>query len=113
MTARARGIADEPGPSIRQKSLNVGNRGTGRGGLKRMLRDNMWVVLEDGWTIGIPLTWLSRLFHASKEQRENFKLGRCGIHWEAVDEDISVEGLLMGAGDQTRGGPRGKSAAIE
>ena len=72
----------------------------------RFDRDSMWVELEDGRTIGVPLTWFPRLFHASKEQREDFELSRCGIHWEAIDEDISVEGILLGAGDRTRGGPR-------
>ena len=72
----------------------------------RFDQDSMWVELEDGRTIGVPLAWFPRLFHASKEQREAFELSRRGIHWDAIDEDISVEGLLMGAGDQTRSGSR-------
>ena len=72
----------------------------------RFDQDSMWVELEDGRTIGVPLTWFPRLFHASKEQREDYELSRRGIHWDAIDEDISVEGLLTGVGDQTRGGPR-------
>ena len=68
----------------------------------RFDQDSMWVELEDGRVIGVPLAWFPRLFHASKEQREDFELSGRGIHWDAIDEDISVEGLLMGVGDQTR-----------
>jgi len=68
----------------------------------RFDENNMWVELSDGRTIGVPLPWFPRLFHASLEQRENYKLSCYGMHWEAVDEDISVEGILAGRGDQTR-----------
>ena len=37
-----------------------------------------------------------------QEQREAFELSRRGIHWEALDEDISVAALLSGHGDMTR-----------
>jgi hypothetical protein len=70
--------------------------------------DNLWVELEDARTIGVPLAWFPRLFHASIEQRSAFELSRCGIHWEAIDEDISIAGLLAGRGDVTR---PGKAAA--
>ena len=63
--------------------------------------DSMWVDLEDGRTIGIPLAWFPRLFHATKEQRLGFELSRCGIHWDEIDEDISIAGLLAGRGDMT------------
>ena len=64
----------------------------------------MWVDLDDGRTLGIPLAWFPRLLHATTEQREDYRIGYSGIglHWEAIDEDISVEGLLAGRGDQTR-----------
>jgi Protein of unknown function (DUF2442) len=62
----------------------------------------MWVDLEDGRTLGIPLAWFPRLFHASPEQRLDFELSRCGIHWDAIDEDISVSGLIAGYGDMSR-----------
>ena len=48
MTARARGRVDKPGRSVRQQSLNPGNRGTGWGGLQRLLCYSMWVALKDG-----------------------------------------------------------------
>lgn len=64
--------------------------------------DCMWVDLEDGRTIGIPLAWFPRLLHATPAQREAYELSRLGLHWEELDEDISVTGLLAGRGDQTR-----------
>jgi len=68
----------------------------------RLDDDCLWVDLEDGRTIGVPLAWFPRLLHATREQREAFELGRRGIHWEALDEDISVAALLSGHGDMTR-----------
>lgn len=61
----------------------------------------MWVELEDGRTLGIPLAWFPRLLHATPKQREAFFLSPDGIHWEELDEDISIAGLLAGRGDQT------------
>ncbi len=63
---------------------------------------SMWVELDDGRTLGVPLAWFPRLLHASKEQREAFFLSRDGIHWEGIDEDIAIAGLLAGRGDQGR-----------
>ena len=68
----------------------------------RLDDDCLWVDLEDGRTIGVPLACFPRLLHATREQREAFELGRRGIHWEALDEDISVAALLSGHGDMTR-----------
>ena len=62
----------------------------------------MWVDLTDGRTIGVPLAWFPRLFKATAEQRERVEFSRLGLHWEALDEDISVAGLLAGHGDLTR-----------
>ena len=62
----------------------------------------MWVDLEDGRTLGIPLAWFPRLFHATPKQREDLFLSRCGIHWDEIDEDISIAGLIAGRGDMTR-----------
>ncbi len=67
----------------------------------------LWVELKDGRTLGVPLAWFPRLLHASPEAR-----GRCrisasgrGLHWDELDEDISVPALLEGWGDQTRRPP--------
>ena len=62
----------------------------------------MWVDLEDGRTLGVPLVWFPRLLHATPAQRAEFFLSPSGLHWEEIDEDISVAGLLAGRGDQTR-----------
>jgi len=64
--------------------------------------DNLWVELSDGRTLGVPLVWFPRLLAANDRQRAEFELTAHGIHWEALDEDISVDGLLAGHGDQTR-----------
>ena len=62
----------------------------------------MWVELSDGRTLGIPLAWFPRLLRATAAQRERVELSRTGLHWEDIDEDISVAGLLAGRGDMTR-----------
>lgn len=64
--------------------------------------DTFSVELSDGRSIRVPLVWFPRLLHATPEQRAQYELSRGGIHWEALDEDISVDGLLAGRGDVTR-----------
>ncbi len=61
--------------------------------------DALSVRLKDGRRISVPLAWYPRLFHATGEQRSNWKIagGGYGIHWPEIDEDISTEGLLRGA----------------
>jgi len=68
----------------------------------RFTEDTMWVELADGRTLGVPLAWFPRLLHATPEQREQVELSRVGLHWETLDEDISIAGLLAGRGDVTR-----------
>ena len=63
--------------------------------------DSMWVHLEDGRVVAVPLAWFPRLLAATPEQRIQCELSPRGIHWEALDEDISVDGLLAGQGDLT------------
>ena len=61
-------------------------------------RNALRVVSSDGRTISVPLDWYPRLVHATETERANWRLvgqGH-GIHWEDVDEDISVRGLLAG-----------------
>ncbi len=67
----------------------------------RFDEDMMWVDIEDGRTLGIPLSWFPRLFRATPEQRMAFFLSPSGIHWDEIDEDISIGGLLAGYGDMT------------
>ena len=60
--------------------------------------DTLSVDLTDGRTISVPLGWYPRLVYATEGERKNWRLigkGQ-GIHWEDLDEDISVEGLLAG-----------------
>jgi len=63
--------------------------------------DSFWVELSDGRIIGVPLAWFPRLLNASPEQLEGYELSPRGIHWDALDEDISIEGILAGRGDMT------------
>lgn len=65
----------------------------------------MFVELADGRTIAVPLAWFPRLLHATPEQRAAVRLSARGLHWEAIDEDISVDGLLAGMGDLSRRHP--------
>ncbi len=60
--------------------------------------DTLSVDLSDGRTISVPLAWYPRLIYASQSEQNNWRLiGKgYGIHWEDLDEDISVEGLLAG-----------------
>jgi len=66
--------------------------------------DTMWVDLADGRQLGIPLAYFPRLLHASAAERarHTFSGGGTGIHWDVLDEDISVPSLLSGVGDRTR-----------
>jgi Protein of unknown function (DUF2442) len=60
--------------------------------------DTLSVDLDDGRTIAAPLAWYPRLSHATAQERNSWRLiasGR-GIHWPALDEDISVDNLLAG-----------------
>jgi hypothetical protein len=56
------------------------------------------VELSDGRSISAPLAWFPRLMHGTLEERSNWRLiGQgVGIHWPALDEDVSVENLLAG-----------------
>jgi hypothetical protein len=67
----------------------------------RFDNDNMWVALDDGRTLGVPLAWFPRLMNATAEQRKKMEISPMGLHWEELDEDISISGLLAGRGDQT------------
>jgi hypothetical protein len=62
--------------------------------------DTMWVSLNDGRTLGVPLAWFPRLLLAKPSEREDFEFSPGGIHWDTLDEDISIAGLLEGRGDR-------------
>jgi hypothetical protein len=60
--------------------------------------DALIVDLTDGRTASVPLTWYPRLLHGRPEERDNWRLigNGEGIHWPDLDEDISVENILLG-----------------
>jgi hypothetical protein len=62
----------------------------------------MWVDLTDGRTLGVPLAWFPRLLRATPAERQQVELSRLGLHWETLDEDISIAGLLIGKIDPTQ-----------
>jgi hypothetical protein len=66
--------------------------------LVEVTQESLTVDLSDGRSLRTPLIWYPRLFHATQQEKENWKLigkGQ-GIHWEDIDEDISLENLLLG-----------------
>ena len=66
--------------------------------------DNLWLQLHDGRSLSVPLAYFPRLLNATPEDREAFEIsgGGTGLHWDHLDEDISVKGLLLGIGDLTK-----------
>ena len=68
--------------------------------------DTMWVELDDCRSPRVPLAWLPRLVAATPTQRENYRIDHSGygLHRDALDEDISVAGMLAGRADGTRAG---------
>lgn len=61
----------------------------------------MWVDLEDGRTVGVPLVWYPRLLQGTPQQRADLFISPSGIHWETLNEDISIDGILAGRADMT------------
>ncbi|MBI2816476.1 MAG: DUF2442 domain-containing protein [Acidobacteria bacterium] len=87
--------------------------------------DALTVVLDDGRTVSAPLVWFPRLLNATPKQRKDWEFigGGIGIHWEAIDEDISIASLLQpekfmrlaqsaipAAGQRKRGGGQRRQA---
>jgi len=60
--------------------------------------ESLTVELNDGRAISVPLAWYPRLLHGTPEERNSWRLigNREGIHWPDLDEDISIENLLLG-----------------
>jgi hypothetical protein len=56
------------------------------------------VTLSDGRKLSVPIAWYPRLANATPEQRKNWQIlgPGVGFHWPDVDEDLSVEGMLLG-----------------
>ena len=89
-----RSSAPDPGGNVRSVRIAAGR---------------VVVRLVDGREISVPLEWYPRLRRATPAQRRGWRLigGGLGIHWPAIDEDISVAGLLRGAA--APGGGRSRS----
>jgi hypothetical protein len=69
----------------------------GRYPKKVEFRDGLLLVtLRDGRLIGTPLEWYPRLSGATMEQLQRYELWAFGIHWDELDEDLSIEGMLQG-----------------
>jgi hypothetical protein len=75
--------------------------------------DNMWVHLLDGRQLGVPLAYFPRLAKASQAQRRKYEIsgGGVGLHWDEIDEDISVPALLSGKVDKSVHSPRRRKKA--
>ncbi len=60
--------------------------------------DTLSLDLEDGRTISVPIGWYPRLAYGTPLERANFQISGAGygIHWPDLDEDLGVEGLLLG-----------------
>jgi hypothetical protein len=82
--------------------MNTSPRPTG----VRFDEDSFWVDLDDGRVLGVPMAWFPRLMHAAPEQLAEVELSPSGLHWDVLDEDISIAGLLAGLGDRTRSTPQ-------
>ncbi|NKB70017.1 MAG: DUF2442 domain-containing protein [Candidatus Latescibacteria bacterium] len=65
--------------------------------------DNMWLNLSDGRQLSVPLVYFPRLHKATEDQRANYEIsgGGTGLHWDEIDEDISVPNLLIGFYDRS------------
>jgi hypothetical protein len=63
-----------------------------------VISDTLRMDLSDGRSVSVPLAWFPRLLHATPEEHKNWRLlgGGQGVHWEELDDDISVEGMLVG-----------------
>jgi hypothetical protein len=76
----------------------------------RFDEERFWVELNDGRVLGAPLDWFPRLLRATAEQREAVWFSPSGLHWDEIDEDISVAGLLAGRWDNTKLGRQHRAA---
>jgi hypothetical protein len=71
---------------------------TARAQAVSVTNDSLIVDLIDGRTVTAPLAWYPRLVHGTQQERNRWEFigGGEGIHWPDLDEDLSIEGLLLG-----------------
>ena len=62
----------------------------------RVTGEMLYVDLADGRTLGVPVAWYPRLAHGTAPERNRVEIGAMGLHWPDLDEDIEIEGLLLG-----------------
>jgi len=64
----------------------------------KITNDTLTVDLEDGRSLSVPIGWYPRLAYASHTERANVQISGAGygLHWPELDEDLGVEGLLLG-----------------
>jgi hypothetical protein len=79
-------------------SISASEIGDARAAEVRVTDDELIVGLQDARTISVPLGWYPRLLHGTPAERARWRLigGGTGVHWDDLDEDISVAGLLAG-----------------
>jgi len=60
--------------------------------------DTLSVDMEDGRTVSVPIGWFPRLAYGTSKERANVQISGAdyGLHWPDLDEDIGIEGLLLG-----------------
>ena len=60
--------------------------------------DNLWLILKDGRQLSVPLVYFPKLLNATEVQRNKYEVsgGGIGLHWDELNEDISVPDLLSG-----------------
>jgi len=63
----------------------------------------MHLQLTDGRVVSVPILWFPLLREGTIEQRRDYRIGGGGssLHWEELDEDLSVANLLAGADPRT------------
>lgn len=57
-------------------------------------KEYIYIKTNVGHIVGNPLFWFPNLMRASQKQRDNFHIGHFGVHWEELDEDLSLEGFF-------------------
>ncbi len=56
--------------------------------------ENIYIKTNIGHTIGNPIAWFPRLANATEKQKANYEISPFGIHWEELDEDLSLKGFF-------------------
>ena len=79
-------------------SISAINLGTLRATRVEVTEDTLTAELDDGRTISVPVAWYPRLQEATVSERQNLQLigNGEGVHWPDLDEDVSVENMLLG-----------------